>query len=50
MKANHNKHLNEYNHFKKNLIKLSKTKTLFSNAHTKEKEKELFNDIGKLND
>ena len=46
MKANPNKHLNEYNHFKKNLIKLNKTKNLFSYAHKSKSERETHNNKG----
>lgn len=49
MKANHNKNLNEYNHFKKNVIKLNKTKNLFSSALKLEKEKETYYDRGIFN-
>jgi len=49
MKANQNMHLNEYNHFKKNLIKLNKTKNLFSNAQKIEKERETNYDKGIVN-
>jgi len=48
MKAHYNRHLNEYNYFKKNIIKLNKTKSISNAGQKLEKERETFYDKGKV--
>ncbi len=47
MRESHNKNLNEYNYFAKNLIKLNKAKIRISYSPKIYKERENNNDIGK---